>query len=126
LKDQGSGTTPTPRRHGLDLPPLGTRSPDKWQDWKPYKRRPPAPERTWWYLSFGDESGFLGGCIVPGENIAVAAQVAHGRGCNPGGEVLGMPLPPGELDKVPEEARGMLLNEAMIEEFFGPVEKVTS
>ncbi len=47
----------------------------------------------WHYLSFASEAGFLGGAIVRGDDVIEAAQEAHRRGCNPGGEVLGAPVP---------------------------------
>lgn len=65
----------------------------------------PAPWQ-WWWLSFVDTTrsapwdeqvpgggGFTGVCIVPGPNIVVAARIAFTFGCNPGGEVAGVPLP---------------------------------
>jgi hypothetical protein len=46
-----------------------------------------------WYLSFADETGFLGACIVPAEDMIGAVTMAHVLGCNPGGEVAGAPVP---------------------------------
>ena len=48
------------------------------------------------YLSFADETGFLGGVFVPATDIEGAVQEAWRLGINPGGEVSGMgpgPLP---------------------------------
>lgn len=55
------------------------------------------PNRLWW-LSFCDAtlpvgSQFIGACIVPGENMGHALQVAHLLKCNPGGEVEGFEIP---------------------------------
>ena len=48
-----------------------------------------------WYLSFVDETGWLGGCFVAAETEVGAVSEAWRRGCNPGGEVGIMgPLPP--------------------------------
>ena len=71
----------------------------------------------WWYLSFADERGFLGACIVeadpalavpdrpgaPGGGshpITCAIRRAHQLKINPGGQVAGIPLPPGRLPEV--------------------------
>ena len=51
------------------------------------------------YLSFADETGFLGGAFIPAADIVEAVQKAWELGINPGGEVMGMgpgPLPPAE------------------------------
>lgn len=46
----------------------------------------------WWWLSFCDADRpvgqqFLGACLVQARGVILAAQEAHMRGCNPGGEV---------------------------------------
>lgn len=51
-----------------------------------------------WYLSFCDPdkpqgSQFLGACIVAGDDLLSAIQTAYGLACNPGGEVVGQPVP---------------------------------
>lgn len=50
--------------------------------------------RRWWWLSFGSEvdGRFLGVAIVRGTDIIDAARAAHALGCNPGGQVLAVPV----------------------------------
>jgi hypothetical protein len=50
-------------------------------------------EPVWHYLSFADQRGFLGVCWVKASGLIDACQLAHYKGCNPGGEVAGLPLP---------------------------------
>lgn len=55
--------------------------------------------KRWWWLSFCDPrrpkgSQFLGVAIVRGRGMGTAVAEAHKRGCNPGGEVQGLSLPP--------------------------------
>lgn len=55
-------------------------------------------ESKFFYLSFCDASRpagtqFLGACIVRASHLMEAVQVAHLLGINPGGEVLGYPIP---------------------------------
>jgi hypothetical protein len=69
----------------------------------------------WFWLSFCDSdlpegSQFLGVSLVgPCLNIAHAAMIAHGKGCNPGGEVIGHVVPSPYIDVVPDEYRFTLL-----------------
>lgn len=49
-----------------------------------------------WYLSFVDDSGFLGGCHAEGATFQEALESAHVHGCNPGGEVKGLDI--GEME----------------------------
>jgi hypothetical protein len=68
----------------------------------------------YWWLSFCDPDlprgqTFLGVCIVAGEGIGDAAREAHRLGCNPGGEVQGMPIPDYLNDHVAEYV-GKLMN----------------
>lgn len=42
---------------------------------------------AWWYLSFADETGFLGGVLVRAWGAGTASALAHATGCNPGGEI---------------------------------------
>jgi hypothetical protein len=46
----------------------------------------------WFYLSFADDSGFLGGVILQADDFLSAVMEASVRGINPGGEVLGCEL----------------------------------
>ncbi len=50
------------------------------------------PER-WWWLSFADEDGFRGVCIVRARGLVPAIARTHLLGINPGGEVQGAELP---------------------------------
>ncbi len=59
-----------------------------------------------WYLSFAGSDGWLGACVVPASDVVDAARVAHRRGCNPGGQVAGVPV---NVARVPEEFVGVLL-----------------
>jgi hypothetical protein len=47
----------------------------------------------WWWLSFGGQTGWLGGAIIHAGGLVEAASTAARLGCNPGGEVLGVPIP---------------------------------
>lgn len=67
----------------------------------------------WHYLSFASEAGFLGGCIVRGDDVVEAVKEAHRLGCNPGGEVLGAPIPDEQM--VPEQYRDRLLQKDEID-----------
>ncbi|MGI5216223.1 hypothetical protein [Nocardia sp. CA-290969] len=67
----------------------------------------PEPKSHLWWLSFVDPAkappleeqvpggaSFLGVCIVPGENLTQAVSTSWFLGCNPGGELLGIPIRP--------------------------------
>ena len=41
----------------------------------------------WFWFSFSEDAGFLGGLICDGESFLDAHQNTHLRGINPGGEV---------------------------------------
>lgn len=64
----------------------------------------------WWWLSFVDESGFLGVAIVQDRSFAGAVLRAHALGINPGGEVRGFPFPEQEEWRAPEAVRNRLLS----------------
>lgn len=77
------------------------------------------PDPTWWWLSFADGSlpegeQFLGVAIVSGSGVLSAASVAKLLGCNPGGEVQGIEIPPQHVP--PPEYRGRLLSRDELEE----------
>ena len=65
------------------------------------------------YLSFADETGFLGAVFLHEQDIVSAQKEAWRLGINPGGEVMG--LGPGPMP--PEEWVGRLLTREQIEEF---------
>lgn len=63
----------------------------------------------WWYLSFAEESRWLGGCFVEAAGFIDAVKKAKDHQCNPGGEVAGWgPL---EVDIKPEYANRLLVQE---------------
>lgn len=64
---------------------------------------------SWWYLSFAG-GDWRGACIVRARDIGEAVREAWRRGCNPGGEVRGLPLR--DDDIVPEEFTNILLCDA--------------
>lgn len=71
----------------------------------------------WHYLSFvvtDPVERFAGGCIVRGDDVVEAVKEAHRLGCNPGGDVLGVPVP-GDL-MPPARYVGRLLTKAEIDE----------
>lgn len=42
---------------------------------------------TLFYLSFVDDTGWLGACYIEAPIIELAPIAAHAQGCNPGGEI---------------------------------------
>jgi len=56
------------------------------------------------YLSFASEAGFLGVAIVEADDFLDAVKCAHELGINPGGQVLGFPLPKIGTDGMTKEA----------------------
>jgi hypothetical protein len=52
-----------------------------------------GPRHGLFYLSFATDAGFLGACVVEARTVAHAARRCHELGINPGGEVLGAPIP---------------------------------
>ncbi len=42
----------------------------------------------WWYISFADETGFLGVTIIRARGMATAVRLSHALGANPGGQTL--------------------------------------
>ncbi len=74
-----------------------------------------ASELQWWWLSFCDSDRptgeqFLGACVVDGGTMPDAVRNAHHLGCNPGGEVMGIAIELGTIDRVGEKWRRRLLN----------------
>lgn len=81
------------------------------------------------WLSFCDSdrpkgTQFLGAAIVPGAEIITAVKMAHVLGCNPGGEVQGLPIPP-DVDKlIADTWRGRLLSREDCERFDAALDAV--
>jgi len=70
----------------------------------------------WWYLSFADTRGFLGGCYVEAPRMELAHTFALAKNCNPGGEVVVIgPFTDHQMRTVPERKRHRLLTRAEIE-----------
>ena len=70
----------------------------------------------WHYLSFADDTGFLGAVIVRSHGFLTAVQRATDLGINPGGEVMCQPIPRRDLCRVPADLRNRLLTEAEVRE----------
>jgi hypothetical protein len=70
-------------------------------------------EKRPWYLSFATDDEFLGGCVVEAYGIATAIVRTHVLGINPGGEVMGVPVPEEDRDRLPHDR---LLTREEIEE----------
>lgn len=51
-------------------------------------------EGRWLWLSFADDTGFLGVLIIKADDIIDACRKAHAQKLNPGGEVMGIVFPP--------------------------------
>lgn len=80
-------------------------------------RRDRSAEWVDWWLSFADESGFLGACIVPGADLIDAAGNAHALKCNPGGEVQGYAIPQEDRPFLERKWMGRLLTREEAEAF---------
>lgn len=63
---------------------------------------------SWWYLSFADQV-FHGAVIIAAHGLTDAVRTCHALNINPGGQVLGAPLPPEILAQVPQADRERLL-----------------
>lgn len=59
--------------------------------------------KTWW-LSFADDDGSRGVCVVDAPDILGATFKAHALGINPGGSVHGVEIPPDEPECAAEYA----------------------
>lgn len=66
---------------------------------------------AWWWLSFVRGDSFAGVAIVRGHTLIEAARAAHAIGCNPGGQVMGMPAP-ASLGDPPTQYTNRLLMKA--------------
>lgn len=68
-------------------------------------------ELRWWYLSFADDTGFLGAVVVEAFGITDALHQAHLRKINPGGDVRGLPWPADVGLPAPSERNRLLAAE---------------
>lgn len=68
--------------------------------------------RLLWWLSFADDSGNLGVAIVDGHTMLEAVTRARQLNCNPGGEVVAIPVDP---DMVPVGFRERLWTRDQLE-----------
>lgn len=72
---------------------------------------------SFWYLSYAGEEGFHGVVIVRAFGFIHACQRARDLNINPGGQVMGVPVPP---DKVPPaKYLDKCLSKAELDECFG-------
>ena len=83
----------------------------------------------WVWCSFCDPKKpegfqFLGAAIVRGDNVAEGAQEAWRLGINPGGEVLGIPLP--QFIEVAPEYRERLLDDLEAKELSEAINRATA
>lgn len=76
-----------------------------------------ASEQLWW-LSFAS-GRFLGVAIVRADSLASAVAKTHALRINPGGDVLGMPMPREEAKLVRPEDIGRLLSKKETERYQG-------
>lgn len=74
---------------------------------------------TWFYLSFADDSGWKGVCIVEARGFVGAVLRCNVLDINPHGEVQGAGIPEEELVKIPIGMRDKLLSRKDLEEIWG-------
>ena len=55
--------------------------------------KPVSPAVTPFYLSFADDNGFRGACVVNASDLLTAVARANQLNISPGGEVIGLPWP---------------------------------
>lgn len=53
----------------------------------------PVEHAGLWWLSFANDDGCRGVCMIEGASFIDAVTVSHRLGCNPGGQVVGVPIP---------------------------------
>ena len=69
-----------------------------------------------YYLSYADDVGFRGACIVRGRCVVTAGFEARRLGISPGGQVLGAHVPKEELPA--EQWRNRLLTEQELKQIW--------
>jgi hypothetical protein len=77
---------------------------------------------TWWWLSFCDETGFLGGVMTRAPGFATALLKTCRLGINPGGDVRGFAFP--EPPKEHEQYADQLLSAHDIEHKMGGIARM--
>ena len=87
-----------------------------------------AQPQKWWWLSFADETGFLGAVVTRAHGITTAIMKTHSLGINPGGEVAGFELADEMMD-TPEGRKhtqfaDQLLSKKDIDEKLGAAAKM--
>jgi hypothetical protein len=78
---------------------------------------------SFWYLSYANASGFLGGVIVRAFGFAHACQRARDLGINPGAEIRGFAIPTSKNPAAKYVDR--LLTKAELEECWGKMVKLS-
>ncbi len=76
-----------------------------------------------WWLSFSDDE-FLGAAIVEGVNFMTAVMKTHALGINPGGQVLGQPLPKAANHLIADQWKDRLLTKSDCEVFDAEMQRL--
>ena len=78
-----------------------------------------------YYLSFADDDGFKGVCVVEASDGIEAVKKAHRLGINPGGQVMITLIPREVHDKAPKRLPfNRLMDKATLIELGGPVKSL--
>lgn len=77
---------------------------------------------TLFYLSFANET-FLGGLLIEGNDVADCVRRAHDARLNPGGEVLGAPVPDCDTERV-RPFVGRLLSKVEVSEIWDDAKRL--
>lgn len=77
----------------------------------------------WWYLSFATDAHFLGACVVRAGDCNRAITKAHELGINPGGGVIGIQIPEGQVP-YPEHRHRLLKREEVARIWPGGARKI--
>lgn len=76
-----------------------------------------TPKRLF-YLSYASETEFLGAIIIETRGMTTAMMETHALGINPGGECMGIEIPPENYP--PKECWNRLLSREEVERYMGP------
>ncbi len=68
------------------------------------------------WMSFANEMGFLGACLVRAYNVDLAVRRTWELGINPGGEIMICTLERGVLEKIPDKWIEKMLVKHEVEE----------